>query len=540
MQVLFPAMRESPKVTSEEMREAIEMLKQEILEGLERGKRIQNGERKGSLQMRNSHNLPTRKFHREGIGIQGMLHQWGARHGVDGDLALLICASVAAHLAGPKLGFRGTDLLEGSAPPTLIAAAEDLGVRQATAASMESLNSFQQAMTHKARGLSRKALNAAMDFQDGCARNHVEELSHESNHHWSCTEPLAIELHPCLRHARYEALVRPQFMLDTAVPKNPAEALSVYHLGSALACGAVELLPKSKRAREARVDTLTSVIRGVRVKANNPRSVSREGTGSIRGILLFMRADLEWLINHRPDFMLQTVPIQSLAGHPVHCSDSEPNDARIFDFLRYDTLGTILERRRYFRVCGGGMNNPAADDLFLSMRKAYREETAAIDYPVTATAAFPDLLMWYLLALEETYEIRIDRDVMLSVAFQSARNLRHRVIAFHERREMTLQARERLELAAKLIERMRHLGRPCKRRELVRGLNSQRLDVVAPVIDSLVGIGFFTQTGSLFNLTPEANVRTLCEADFMELRDAAGSPPGSGTQTAGPLRAETA
>ena len=129
---------------------------------------------------RHSPDLPSKKSSRDGLCLEGMLHEWGALHGVDGDLALLICASVSAHVAGPKLRFRGGELLGGSPPPTLIAAAEDLGVQQATVAAMEGLRSLQQAMTLKARGLSRKALDLVMDFRDSVERNHASEINFKS------------------------------------------------------------------------------------------------------------------------------------------------------------------------------------------------------------------------------------------------------------------------------------------------------------------------------------------------------------------------
>jgi hypothetical protein len=87
-------------------------------------------------------------------------------------------------------------------------------------------------------------------------------------------------------------------------------------------------------------------------------------------------------------------------------------------------------------------------------------------------------------------------------------------MGFYNDLDATKQARDRLGLAAKLVDRMRKLNRPCSRRDLVRALNNQRLDEVGPVIDTLLGIGVFTSDGKLLMLCPEA--KPLLEQDFME------------------------
>lgn len=73
---------------------------------------------------------------------------------------------------------------------------------------------------------------------------------------------------------------------------------------------------------------------------------------------------------------------------------------------------------------------------------------------------------------------------------------------------------------------MRSLDAPCKRRDLVRGLNIQRMDVLWPVIDSLVGIGVFAESGGTLALCPEACGKPLRENDFMDLPDVEVDPAG--------------
>ena len=68
-----------------------------------------------------------------------LLNAWAARHGVDDDLALLICACAAAHAAGHRLDFEGTHRRGQSPAPTLIATAGDTGFYRAARAAIEPL-----------------------------------------------------------------------------------------------------------------------------------------------------------------------------------------------------------------------------------------------------------------------------------------------------------------------------------------------------------------------------------------------------------------
>ena len=77
------------------------------------------------------------------------LGAWAAHHSIDPDLALLLCSNIAAHVAGPLLGFRGDSLLGGHPPPTLVGAADDVGFDHAAVAARESLSEIEQKLIVK-------------------------------------------------------------------------------------------------------------------------------------------------------------------------------------------------------------------------------------------------------------------------------------------------------------------------------------------------------------------------------------------------------
>lgn len=124
----------------------------------------------------------------------------------------------------------------------------------------------------------------------------------------------------------------------------------------------------------------------------------------------------------------------------------------------------------------------------MECRATYHAEVRDSPQLSPAAACLPDLFAWYLLRLGAgtANEMEVVRQ-----AFGAARNLRRRAADFYNRCAAIKQARERLVLASQLVERMRSLDRASNRRDLVRGLNIQRKELLGPVIDSLVGIGMF-------------------------------------------------
>ena len=445
------------------------------------------------------------------LPVIGRLAAWASHHSVDFVSALLVCSCGAAHLAGPMLRFRRRGLLGGHAPPTIVGLAEDTGLHNATVAALESLEPMEQTLMLKSRGLGREYLADAMRLRDRCDRNHTAEVDTDKR-----VSPLGKDVMTLHRHVRYEALTRARFLWPGEFPTKPEKELAGFHLGSAFATGALERLPRTDRARDIRVNTMRQAMTGVSLKTSDRHAVTRDSTGSIRGIIRFMSDDLEWLVRSRPDFMLSVLPLVGVGGQPQIPLEDSASQVTEFDLDRRTVLYSVLELRRESVPCDAEFRNKEAEAEFVKQKAAYNDEARALSYPSHATVALPDLFAWYLLQLCEASNTRPEETEIVQMAFSTARELRQRAEDFYSLRSAVGNARERLMLAAKLVERMRELDKPCKRRELVRGLNNQRMDILGPVIESLLGLGVFREEGGLLSLCPEAGSRQLLEHDFME------------------------
>ena len=136
----------------------------------------------------------------------------------------------------------------------------------------------------------------------------------------------------------------------------------------------------------------------------------------------------------------------------------------------------------------------------------------------------PALLVWFLLQFERYHNTLVQEQAAVRHAFAAARKLQQRAMALYNDCEAANQARDRLELATKLVARLRKLGRPGTRRDLVRGLNHQRMDVVAPVIDHLLATQVFAEESGRLSLVSENSMQELRLEDFMEPDRARGEP----------------
>jgi hypothetical protein len=128
----------------------------------------------------------------------------------------------------------------------------------------------------------------------------------------------------------------------------------------------------------------------------------------------------------------------------------------------------------------------------------------------------PDLFAWYLLQLGKSAWLDLDEVEVAQHSIMAARRWRRRVAATYDRQVAIRRARERLALANQLVARMRRLARPCKRRDLARGFDNQRMDRLGPMIDSLVGLGVFTNTAGWLALDASGQHRGLDPNDFIE------------------------
>ena len=136
----------------------------------------------------------------------------------------------------------------------------------------------------------------------------------------------------------------------------------------------------------------------------------------------------------------------------------------------------------------------------------------------------PALLVWYLLQFEHYRSALAQELAIVRHAFAMARKLRQRAMALYNDCEAANQARARLDLANKLVARLRRLGRASTRWELARGLDDQRKEVVAPVIDRLLVNGVFADDSGRLSFGGEDSMQELRLENLMEPDRAKGEP----------------
>lgn len=426
------------------------------------------------------------------------LSAWAAHYGVDDDLALLLCACAAAHAAGPGLSFEGASPSDRMPAPTVISTIGNTGFQRAAKGAIESLLPIQQDLLERYGDPVEKPV-----FKDPATR--VKDM---------------IEAEIAKYHARTMPLWRNpagdmdpdkqpygpvRFILEGALPAKPVRFLRRCHSYAALALTEIEPLPRSIRSRDARIDLLASMVGGY-----------RNGGVSIRGFMQFAQDYLEWMAANNRDLLVKTLPVESPGDAGEVPSSDGTGEMREFDRLHRRVLRRVLGLRFSRSDCSVDFRNRDAARRFRKLREGYRAENYAVAHLEPASLILPDLFAWYLLQLGKSAYLKIDEMEVAGHAITAARRLRRRVAVFYDRQVAVKRAHERLALATKLVARMRRLDRPCKRRDLARGLDKQRMDRIAPVIDLLVGLGVFTRTSKLLSMSKAGEIRPLRVDDFME------------------------
>lgn len=449
--------------------------------------------------------------------LWSLLNDWATRQGVDGDLALLICACAAAHAAGPRLVFEGRTEFDHLPAPTLIAEAGYTGFYQAVRAAIEPLLAIQR---------DRIAQHGEPD--EKVFRKPPMSLPEKIN-----AEILSdgCRFFPHLRNPARDLVPDKQpagpvrFVLEGALPAEPVEFLKRCHLYSALSVAEIEKLPVSRRSREARLGRIVRAVSGY-----------HRGLISIRGFMRFTREDLDWMLANDRDLIHMTLPFDVQEAPrpvpPVDQTDEQPAFARFHEAtLRrlIDLRFTRAECDADFRSAGArrmhttapgptpmDFRSAEAHHWFQKLRERYRSEDYLVAHVDKMCLILPDLFAWYALQLAQSAGLDIDEQELAGHAIAAARRLRRQVAGFYDRHEAVRRARQRLALAPKLVARMRSLNRPCKRRDLARGFDNQRLDRLDPPIDRLVKIGVFSQNAKWLCPGPAWETRILRLEDFME------------------------
>jgi len=435
--------------------------------------------------------------------LSQLIRSWATRYDVDEDLALLLCASTAAHTAGPLLHFEGGTRYEHETPaPTVFAAAEDEGFYRAIQAATQSLYPIQRELLEKYGEaaktyiLNKKAQVKRDDLEDPIG--HFRRLLQAQNGFTSKdpTRDMNID-------QQQSGPVR--FLLEGALPARPFELLKECHLYNAMSVGEIEELPRSPRCRYERISRIAALMNGYRASKV-----------AIRGFMRLPSEGIESIMSEHLYLLCYALPMES-PGQPLAVPKMrEAGEAEEFDRLHRMALRRVLEMRFGRAECGAEFRSEEAKLRFQALRETYRAQSRGVSHILPASVILPDLFVWYLLQLGKSDWLKIDEIEIAEYAIAVARRLRRRSAAYYDRHVAVLRARKRVVMAGKLVARMSRLAKPCKRRDLARGLDKQKMVVIDPLIDSLIDLGVFTTANGWLRLGKASVDAALNVEDFME------------------------
>ena len=437
-----------------------------------------------------------------------LLHGWAVRHGVDDDLALLTCACACAHVAGPKLDLDKTKppgRCRSIPAPTLIAPREDQGFFLAVKASVKSLYSIQQDLLTQHGKVEMPPEPVPKKRRRLTPEERRENLSRQFLKQYpafrhSGPDPQGRDINPDKQERGYV-----RFLSEGPTPDNPVEYLRKCHFYTALSVGVAETIPQLYRARERRLNRLASVVSGCGYRDKV----------SLRGFLRFCRKDLEWLTENKKALLFNTLPVESPGGDSQDALPAETAEVREFSRLHRSALRRVLELRFLRKECDVDFSNGDVGGRFRQSRDCYQKLVGPLSSVCKTTQILPDLFVWYFLQLGKSAWLTIDEEEIAEHAIAAARRISRRVAGYYDQHSAVKHARKRLALANKVVARMRQLPLPCKRREIARGLDNQRMEIVAPMIDELVDLGVISNSDGWLRFMPIKDGRSLTEDDFM-------------------------
>jgi hypothetical protein len=434
--------------------------------------------------------------------LSNLLSAWAAGHESDTDMVLLHFATTAGHLTGSLLRFEGTQYAPDIPIPTLVSTAGDTRFSNVAMAAAESLVPIQQELLAKygdsvAAPAPKKPRKSAYERIREMGLKQFDAFIFGYNNPAKDMDPATQRNGPV------------RFIHEGARPAKPYKSLEQYHLYSALSVGTIEELPGRGKARETRIQVLASTIKGY-----------LRGNVSIRGSMQFNEEDLEWMLISRRWFcqwmQFTALPVESLDVCEPDPLANQVEAAQELDRLHRMVLRRILQLRFAKTDCSADFQNEEAGLLFKTLRECYRDEAGAVSHMDQSSLILPDLFVWYLLQLNKSQWIDINEVEIAEHAIAAARRLRQRVAAFHDRYIALHLARKRLALATKIVARMKRLQGPCKQRDIARGLDDQRTEVIDPVISKLVALGVIADKAKKYLLVGSKNPREFQLNDFME------------------------
>lgn len=420
------------------------------------------------------------------------LADWAASHALAPATGLAVVAAVLANTAGPSLRF-------GSGPPAtrdapglnLAGLATDHFLKMAISDLTERLWIMQDQLLIKSREFTAEELDGAMYDHGPFSRTNeqLSALAHSDTAQPDSTvddlqNQLEQDMEISPKSVNFEKMIRPRFLVQgSPTPK----ILSECHGGYGFVAGGVEVLPCTKR--DPRIDELLRLINGMEIMRPPSRNKTKinADTVRLRGILLFQRPDLDWLIARRRDFLGQAIPISSTAD-PMPVDEDR---AAHFKHGCRRMASYCLGVRRARAAVAAQFGSKAASDEFLRLQRAFLCEMQQLpeDLRIQEVAGLPAVMAWALLLLASNNSLD---EYVLQTAFAAARQVQAAAIQVFREHDQADLAERRLKVARKLVKRLTRLG-PCKRRELLRGLDQQCLSIHGPVIQALIDLNIFIE-----------------------------------------------
>lgn len=410
------------------------------------------------------------------------LHAWAVESGIQPSLAVVLCGSLLSNLAAHTLVFDQANGLAGLPGPNLAADSSDSILRRAVASLVAPLEIAQRQLTQGSREFS---LNTVDQIFHGCEMGMTSlatplKLLEPNTGDMLLTNGAQGMLNEALKSGtradHYENLVRPRFMICGGTLPDPEKSLGDFHHATCLAAVCNQHLPSDDRARRQRVDELDQFLDGSEVRVKGKSAVNQV-TATLRGIFTFGSSDINWLLDHRRDFLDKFI----LVGTDARSADQPYDETRAHDFYRRFRQAAlhILACRRASASSSAYFTQAQARAEFMSARHSFILESGAYSVAITT---LPDLAAWTLLQLAGRNP---PEHLIVREAMSTAREVRDRALRTIRLHDQARESRQKLELGSKIVERLRAKG-PVKRRELMRGFNNQRLETQEPIIQNLI------------------------------------------------------
>ena len=396
-----------------------------------------------------------------GVGFWELLDGWARNHQVDTDLALLICACATANAAGSRNVLCRVARINQATPPTLIGDSEDVGFHLAVKAAIEPFLSIQKELEPRYEPLRRKSYRRMSWARLKYKIDNAGALPYEFN-----VRGIYQNLEP-------EGTVR--FIVEGKLPQMPYKALFRCHHHTAMSVGEIEELPRTRRAKELRTDQLSGIVSGYNLRKY-----------AIRGFMRFSAEDLDWLFTERASLAYSTLHLRNECREmPVGDKYKEEVKAG-FDRIHRKTARHIMRCRYDDSEWDVDFGDDQAALVHEQLGEAFTKDCESVFNGVLKSGVIYYLIVWYLLQLKQASGIQIEPMDIVLRSHEVACRLRRRYAAIQDHYDAVRAGRLKRKQVLRVLERMLRLGVPSTPRDLVRGLNEQRMGKIRPLIDFLL------------------------------------------------------